>query len=194
MIEAASTDIGGEVFLRPMEEADYDERYLSWFRDGEVTHFLDARDLTRQDAVNYLRWGRETGRRFMYAICDSHTGLHIGNVKIGDIDPKSNISDLVTFIGDRRYWGRGRATAAIRLGIGLAFERYDIRKLSGGILAGNVGSLKAYTRAGFVVEAVLHSHRILEGKPVDWVVVSCFNRKYYPNLPSFPLPLPRTDA
>jgi RimJ/RimL family protein N-acetyltransferase len=178
------------VCLRPMRESDIDERYLSWFRDSEVTKYLESRHITADDALEFLRWGHQTQKRFIYAICLADSGLHIGNVKIGDIRTKSMVSDLVTVIGDRQVWGKGYAATAIRLAIGLAFDTHGIRKLSAGIYSNNVGSLKAYTRAGFLVEAVLHAHDIGPDGMNDRIVIACFNPRMHPAVPAFPLPLP----
>ena len=180
----------GSIFLRPLAEADITERYLSWFRDDVTTLYLEARNITADDALDYLRTGQRTRQRFMYAVCEGEHGRHIGNLKIGDIDWKSSLSDLVTVIGDRSYWGRGIATKAIKLGSRSAFEHLDIHKLNGGMYADNIGSIKAYTRAGWVIEAVLLGQNQVKDGRSDRVVVSCFNPKYFPVLPKFPLPLP----
>lgn len=180
----------GALFLRPFEESDITERYLSWFRDDIATRYLEARNISAEDALGYLRSGKLERSRFTYAICAGDTGLHIGNVKIGDIDWKSSLSDLVTVIGDRDYWGKGIATSAIRTAIDIGFERHELRKFSAWIYSKNIGSLKAYTRAGFVVEAVLHGQRLGPDGVNDLIAVSCFNPKYFPTLPAFPLPLP----
>jgi [ribosomal protein S5]-alanine N-acetyltransferase len=173
----------GAVFLRPLEESDITERYLSWFRDNKVTMHLEAHDLTKQDALEFLRWGHATDRRFIFAICDAGSGLHIGNVKIGDINLKSMVSDLVTVIGDRSYWGKGYATTAIRLASNLAFKSYKIRKLNAGIYSNNIGSLKAYTRAGWLVEAVLFEQAVGPDGVNDRIVISYFNPELYATLP-----------
>lgn len=178
------------IYLRPLEPGDIDDRYLSWFWDADVTRFLEARNLSREAAHAYLDEAIQTGIRHLYAICDAKTDLHIGNVKIGDIDRKAMTSDLVTVIGDRNYWGKGLATEAIRQGNTIAFRDLGIRKLHGGMYASNIGSIKAYCRAGWVIEAVLHGHYELDGKIMDRVVVSCFNPDLFPELPEFPKPFP----
>jgi RimJ/RimL family protein N-acetyltransferase len=62
----------------------------------------------------------------------------------------------------------------------VAFREYGFRKLSGGIADGNVGSLKAYTRAGWVVEGRLKGHHLINGEPRDRILVSCFNPAFFP--------------
>ena len=157
--------------LRPLTEADVTDRYLSWFSDERVTQYLEVRSPTKQESIDYIRRGQETGDYYLYAIV---THKHIGNLKIGPIQHRHALSDLVTVIGDPEYWGKGHATEAIRQGVKLAWQM-GLRKLSAGICSGNTGSIKAYTGAGFTIEAVLRDHYIINGNPQDRVCVSIWN-------------------
>jgi [ribosomal protein S5]-alanine N-acetyltransferase len=170
---------GETVFLRPLVEADINDAYLSWFNDTTVTEFVEAKNISREDAIAHLRDGIEKSAWYMYAICTNENDRHIGNVKIGPIDSKHMYSDLVSIIGDRSYWGKGIATEAIRLGNSIAFEQYGIRKLTGGMYDNNYGSIKCYTEAGWVVEARLKGQYVLDGIIMDRVVVSCFNPRFF---------------
>lgn len=168
------------VSLRLMTEDDITEEYVSWFRDAIVTEYLDSQGFSVEDAREYLRQGAETRAYFMYAVIDEESGQHIGNVKLGPISWMHGTSDLVTVIGRREFWGKGLATEAIRAGNQIAFKDYAIRKLSGGIADGNEGSVKAYTRAGWVIEARLKGHHMIDGTARDRIVVSCFNPDFFP--------------
>jgi RimJ/RimL family protein N-acetyltransferase len=171
------------IFLRPLVKDDITDNYISWFNDKTVTQFLEVRgeSLTKQTIIDYIENGRKTQLYYMYAICLAENNKHIGNLKIGPIDYKHNISDLITVIGDRKYWGKGLATEAIRQGIKLSFEKYNIRKLCAGIYSENIASIKSYTKAGFLIEAVLKNHFILNGKYQDKVIISYFNPSFPPN-------------
>ena len=167
---------GNSVHLRPLTENDFTEHYLSWFRDEEVTKFLVARNLTREDAVKHLRDGKKGRDWYMYAVCEEG-GRHIGNVKIGPIDKRNGVSDLVAVIGERDAWGKGCAREAVALAMHIAFGELGIRKLSASIDSRNLGSIKAYTAAGLVVETSLKEQYKDEatGELSDKVFVSCFN-------------------
>lgn len=173
-------------YLRPLEEADITDDYVSWFADDVVTEFLEARALKREDCVWFFEEGLRTQSWFIYAICDPETDRVIGTAKIGPVDRKSMVSDLVVLIGNRDFWGKGLATHAIRQASKIAFEDYGIRKLHGGMYESNIGSIKAYLRGGWVVEAILHGHYVLSGEVMDRVVVSCFNPAFFPELPELP--------
>ncbi|MDO8518155.1 MAG: GNAT family N-acetyltransferase [bacterium] len=168
---------GNSIYLRSLTEDDFTERYLSWFCDPEVTRFLFARNITREDAVKHLRDGIKTGNWHMYAICEVKGGRHIGNIKIGPIDKHNGVSDLVTVIGERDAWGRGYGREAVGLATRVAFGELGIRKLSASIDSRNIGSIKAYTAAGFEVETSLKNQYRDEasGELSDKVFFSCFN-------------------
>lgn len=174
-------DDGGRVYLRQLCPEDVGETYLSWFRDPVVTEYLDARDLTRQDVINYMVSGHDSGLHIMYGIFAKDKDCHIGNIKVGPINWKHGTGGLVTFIGNRSYWGQGIAREAIRIGNRLAFNLHGLRKLSDGVADGNVGSLKAYTAAGWTVEARMKGHHVINGEPRDRIVISCFNPKFFPD-------------
>jgi len=166
--------------LRPLKEEDVNEEYLSWFRDKEVTKYLgvDGDSLTVDIVKDYIKKGLDTKSYFMYAICLEENGKHIGNLKIGPIDYKHAYSDLITVIGDRTQWGKDLASEAIQLGIKLAFEKYNMRKLSAGIISGNIGSIKAYTKAGFIIEGTLKDQYVIDNEYQNRVLVGCFNPNY----------------
>lgn len=161
------------VRLRPFEDADVTDRYLAWFRDPEVTRYLESSNLTRDDVLAFARQGRGEWR-FQYAVVERGTDLHVGNVKI-DVARRHAVGETSIVLGERAAWGKGYATWAIRLLTRLAFEELGLRKLSAGIYSVNLGSLKCFTRAGWRLDAVQHDHLLHEGRPVDRIVMAAFN-------------------
>jgi ribosomal-protein-alanine N-acetyltransferase len=169
---------GDRIYLRNLLLEDITERYLNWFGDPEITHYLESSNLTFDEVKNYMNEGKLKNTYYMFAICLNNTNLHIGNLKLGPIVWKHGLSDLVTVIGDKAYWRKGYASEAIKLGTQLAFEKYNVRKLSGGMYADNIASIKAYTKAGWHEEARLGSQYIIDGNIIDRICICCFNPKY----------------
>lgn len=158
-----------------------DDNILSWFKDEELMKYYtnSKQEITKNKLVKSIQEGRDTGTIYNYLIYFSKDERPIGILKIGPINKAHRISDLVTLIGDRRYMGKGIGTEAITLGNRVAFEKYDLRKLFGGMYANNIASVKAYTRASWVVEGVLRGHYLENNKNEDRVLVGCFNPKYF---------------
>jgi RimJ/RimL family protein N-acetyltransferase len=167
---------GPRVFLSLLTRDDIDERYLSWFDDAERVKFYSGsgRVFTRDAVVAELEEGVAKGSVFVYGIFTRDAELLIGTIKIGPIDRRNQTSDLVAHVGDRENGGKGIASEAISLGNTIAFESLGIRKLFGGMYEANVAAIRAYLRAGWVVEGRRRDHYLVEGQPMDRVLVACF--------------------
>ena len=171
-----------KIILRNLEKSDINQRYISWFRDAEVTRFLEANNVTVDDSIKYLNHGIETKTYYLFAICVGDTRLHIGNIKIGPIKKKYGVSDLVTFIGDKKYWGHGLGAKSILLAKDIGFKEAGIRKFSASIDSLNIASIVAYKKAGFQIESKIKNYFIYsnDNKTIlsDKLFVGCEN-KYF---------------
>jgi RimJ/RimL family protein N-acetyltransferase len=170
-----------EIFLRPLEIIDIDAEYLSWYtnNDGHLNYFTGSgRSFDRETLLKDFQEGIAT-KRWYYYLIQSQSGEKIGNVKIGPIDTRNKTSDLVCLIGNRNFLGKGLASKAIEKANEIAFEKHDIRRLHGGMYASNIPSIKAYTKAGWIVEATFKGFYWVNGLPEDRVCVACFNPSYF---------------
>lgn len=170
------------IILRELLESDIDDEYLSWFTnsDGHLDYFTGSgRTFNREVILNDYRKGLESGS-WVYYLIESKEGQKIGNVKIGPIDEKNWTSDLVCLVGNRDFLGKGIAKLAIEKANQIAFDKYGIRRLQGGMYASNIPSIKAYTRAGWFIEATMKGFYWVDGRPEDRVCVACLNPRYFP--------------
>ena len=119
----------GNIYLRPLEKKDINKRYISWFADKKVTKFLESRNITEKESKSYLEAGVITGRYYLLAICYAVTDLHIGNIKIGPIRREDGVSDLVTVLGDKNYWGKGYGTETVKLMLHYIFSETDLNRI-----------------------------------------------------------------
>jgi len=146
------------LLIRPLKLKDINKNYISWFSDRKVTEYLEARNISIKDSEQYLIKGIKNCTYYIYAICDENSKAHIGNIKIGPIRRLDGVSDLVTLIGDKSYWGKGLASKAIKIIIQKSFIEGGMRKFSASIDSNNIASLKSYQKAGFKVEAKLNNY------------------------------------
>ncbi|NJR71826.1 MAG: GNAT family N-acetyltransferase [Gammaproteobacteria bacterium] len=174
-----------EVALRPVQSADIDDEYCSWYlnSDGHLDYFTGSgRSFSRELILKDFNDGIESQRWYYYLITNED-GQKIGNVKIGPFDLRNKTSDLVCLIGNRNYLGKGLACKAISLANQIAFDQHDIRRLHGGMYASNIASIKAYTKAGWVIEATLKGYYWVNNLPQDRVCVACLNPAYFLSTP-----------
>lgn len=185
MEEVIDENLSSErLYLKKLSIDQIDDRFMTWFADENLMKYYtnSKKVITKESLVASIEEGEKAGNNYTYGIFYKENDSCIGTIKLGPINIPHKISDLVVLIGDNDYHGKGLAVEAIRLGNKLAFEKYDIRKLFGGMYENNIASIKAYTRAGWVEEGRLKGHYYENGKPLDRILVGCFNPKYFPEL------------
>ena len=70
-------------------------------------------------------------------------------MKIGPINKYHNTADISYFIGDKKEWGKGYATEAVKLSLEYAFDYLKIYKCLAGVYKSNIGSSKVLLRTRF---------------------------------------------
>lgn len=165
------------LILRTLVLADVGERYLEWLGDPAITRFLEVRHnqpRSIEDLNSFVQAMRDSDSDLLLGIFLKDSGRHVGNVKLGSIDRRYRRADIGFLIGERDAWGRGFATEAIIAASDLAFERLGMQKVTAGCYAGNAGSARALTKAGFVLEARLHAHWVIDGMQEDGLLFARF--------------------
>jgi RimJ/RimL family protein N-acetyltransferase len=130
--------------------------------------------MSRQDLLDELSDFETKGEVFVYAVVFAESNLVIGTIKIGPVHAVHRTSDLVVLLGDVEFHGKGLAVEAIVQGNNRAFTEHNVRKLHGGMYASNTASINAYLKAGWIIEGSLKDHYLVDGEPMDRVLVACF--------------------
>ncbi len=154
---------------------------MAWFDDEDLMRFYtnSKNKITKEKLLQSLVEGEKAGNVYTFGIFSIETNALIGTIKLGPINFNHKTSDLVALIGDRNYLGKGLSVEAIKIGGELAFEEFDLRKLHGGMYISNIPSIKAYTRAGWLIEGRLKGQFLIDSKNEDRILVGCFNPKYF---------------
>ncbi|TBL67779.1 GNAT family N-acetyltransferase [Paenibacillus thalictri] len=147
---------GEKVLLRLISILDCNEQYLNWLLDPEVNRYLETRWESQSiDQIKSFVFGMiKSEQNYLFAIIDSSSNKHIGNIKLGPINFNHRTADISYFIGDKSMWRKGLASEAISLVVKFAFS-VGIYKIFAGLYESNIGSLKALQKCGFSVEAIL---------------------------------------
>jgi RimJ/RimL family protein N-acetyltransferase len=128
--------------------------YLSWMNDAGIMQFLESRfrNYTEADLTDFIATTNTDPANLMLGMFLKSDGSHVGNIKIGPIDPHHARGDIGLLIGDRAQWGKGLARESIDALARHAFEALELHKVTAGCYGENVGAQKAFLAAGFSVE------------------------------------------
>ncbi len=173
----------GRLYLKEINIEDLDESVMTWFKDEALMKYYTSskKEITRDELVKSISEGKVSGNLFTYGIFFRENNKLIGTIKLGPINFNHRTSDLVVLIGNRDFHGKGFSVEAIKLGNKLAFDNYNIRKLYGGMYLSNIASIKAYRKAGWLIEGRLKGQYLVNDIQEDRLLVACFNPKYFSN-------------
>lgn len=146
---------GQRVGLRLVTLADCTPAYVAWLEDSDVNRYLETRwsPQSMESVRQFVTAMLGGSANYLFAIVETDSGRHVGNLKIGPINAHHGFADVSYFIGEKSCWGRGYASEALLIAKGIAFERLGLRRLQAGLYEGNVGSARALEKAGFSYEA-----------------------------------------
>ena len=160
MIPVKSVE-GARVSLRPVGEEAAGSDYLGWLHDPEVTRYLEARftDYTAERLCAYIRAENERPNAIFFGIYLNSDGRLIGTIKLSQVRAEHRHCELGLMIGDKTAWGRGYGAEAIELACRYAFECLGLHKVAAGCYGNNLGSARAFEKAGFSLEGRLAEDR-----------------------------------
>lgn len=146
------------IILRPITVADT-ANIVRWRNSWEVKKNLFSQtELTEAQHLQWLDRRVRTGDCFQYIIVDigeNDKVEDIGTVFIKSIDRENQKGEFGIFIGEISARGKGFATLATKEIIKIAFENISLNRVYLQVFSDNEAAVRAYKRAGFMVEGVL---------------------------------------
>ena len=171
--------IGGNVYLGAINVNDkaYMDKLCFWLEDEEVvryTGWVKTKPQTISEVQNYIDKLLLSEKVRLFGIYAKKKNKYIGNIRL-DIEWLWRVGTISIFIGDKKEWGKGHGTEAINLITDFGFNTLNLHRIDAGILDGNIGSLKAFERAEFVIEGRQKDKRFNMGKYTDVIMVGKVN-------------------
>jgi len=163
------------LYLRTLTRSDCSDRYVAWLNDPQVNRYLETRFAVQdlKAIAAFVDAANSRSNEYLFGIFLRAGDDHVGNLKIGPVNPHHRLGDISLFIGEPRCWGKGYATEAIIAASRYAFDSLAVRKLSAGIYAPNTASHRAFLKAGYREDARRPGHYLLDGKPCDILELGC---------------------
>lgn len=170
---------GSNILLKTLTPDMVTQKYVDWMNDPDVTRYTESRFRTHtmESTMKYVRDISGSSINYFYGIyieasCGHGNGKeHIGNIKL-HIDEHHNLGDIGIIIGDKQQWGKGYATEAIKLLTQHGLDRLGLHKICAGIYGNNLGSIKAFSKAGYLEDGRHKSTYLCQGIYMEEVIVS----------------------
>jgi RimJ/RimL family protein N-acetyltransferase len=166
---------GNKIVLKPFLVADINDAYIGWLNDQNVVKFSNQRFLVHSidSCLRYQASFEGTDNLFMSIRRLSDDAL-IGTLT-AYVASNHGTVDVGIMIGEQSVWGMGYGLDAWNTMTNWLLGRKDIRKLTAGTLACNLGMIKLMERSGMILEATRKAQEVVEGCPVDIVYYAKFH-------------------
>ncbi|SMC39942.1 GNAT family N-acetyltransferase [Sporomusa malonica] len=167
-------------YLRRLEKEDLESNYFQWLNDQNITkwmrhgifpnsyesmkNFYDSQAMSKTDVV--------------FAIVLKEQDRHIGNIGLHSINYVFRSAEIGIIIGETDCWGKGYAAAAISLLSEHCFSRLNMNRLAAGAVDKNIGSIRAFEKAGFSREGISRQAYFCEGQYHDCVNLSLLHSEW----------------
>ena len=163
---AENIDVG-KVVLRELSLEDSSEAYVTWLNDIEINKYLDPFENkhTLESVRIYIQEKKQSKKECLYGIF--YENIHVGNIKI-DFNYAYKNGKIGYMIGEKKYWGRGIATVAIKIILSMCKEKGEIRKISAGVYEGNIASEKVLLKCGLEKEGVRKKHIFVNNEMLNY--------------------------
>lgn len=164
---------GHQIYLKELLPTDVTEQYIQWLNDPSINQFLESRHQiqTIQSCQNFINELKKQGNSYFWGIYCKETDQHIGNIKLGPVNPIYQRAAIGLLIGNKTFWSKGIATEAIQLVTQFALQTLKLHKVDAGCYATNLGSKKAFLNCGYQVEGILKEHFYYQNKFEDYTLL-----------------------
>ena len=158
--------------LKKLKLSDANKKYLSWLKDYEITRYTDQCYIKQSVTVikNYIKTKNVSKNDFLFGIFFRFKKkyLHIGNIKLGNINYFHKTGMISLFIGDKNFHGKKLGKLAI-LKICIFAKKIGLFKVFAGVYKSNIRSQKSFLNSGFIKEGIQKKQVIFDGKREDLI-------------------------
>lgn len=165
----------GEYTIREMTEADL-ATVLRWRNSDRIRKNMFFDEIITWE--NHCAWFNrlQENKQMKYFIVELQQ-RPIGLVNFTEINAKHHTCEWGFYLGETDV-PRGSGTALGILGLKVAFDNLNIRKVCAEVFAFNEASLKFHKRLGFAQEGCLSKHVFKNGHYEDIVLFACFSEQW----------------
>ncbi|RLC80394.1 MAG: N-acetyltransferase [Chloroflexi bacterium] len=146
---------GERVILRPWKELLTEEnlrRVYRWNRDEEVMYWMgfNPTSLSFREFAGNIRQlaAREKKSSVSFGILDK-SGRLIGRITCYGIDRKAQEAEIGILIGEKRLWGKGYGSDALRTLLGYLFREMGLKRVYLRTIKGNLRAQRCFAHCGF---------------------------------------------
>lgn len=166
--------------LKPLRKEDVTPFY-SWLNEEDVIKYsmsVFQRLSSKEEIKQWFDHLFEEQNTYNIGIYLSATNELVGYAGISEISTMNKSGEYFIFIGDKKQWGKGIGTQVTKQVVAYGFEQLQLNRIMLTVSQPNIGGVKAYEKAGFIVEGILKEACYRDGVFHDKIVMAMLRSSY----------------
>ena len=102
----------------------------------------------------------------------------VGNCGLFNIDWRCRSAEVGIFIGEKGLWNQGYGSEAMRLLLKHGFETLNLNRISLDVYETNPRAIRAYEKAGYVLEGRKRQAMVKNGRYIDVLLMSVLRSEW----------------
>jgi diamine N-acetyltransferase len=172
---------GERIRLRSVERDDI-PLFVCWLNDPEVIENLMMRlPISTTDEIRWFEKLADLAPEEKPLAIEIHAGdgwRLVGNSGFHNIQWVNRSAEIGLFIGDKSIWNHGYGTETVRLLLKHGFETLNLNRIYLHVYEPNKRAIRAYEKAGFVLEGCLRQARYKNGQYQDEFIMSVLRSEW----------------
>ena len=178
---------GERIRFRGVERDDI-PTFVTWLNDPDVIQgLLIHNPLSLADEENWFeRMNTRPPDEHVFGIearipgdkDNQETWKLIGTYAFDGIEWRTHSAEFGILIGDKSYWNKGYGTEAVRLLCQHGFKTLNLNRIYLHVFETNPRAIRAYEKAGFVVEGRERQAEFKDGKFIDVLRMSLLRNEF----------------
>ncbi|XP_010511497.1 PREDICTED: uncharacterized protein LOC104787585 [Camelina sativa] len=160
------------IFLRPFNVSDAEDVF-KWASDDDVTRYLRWDSVKTLEEAEQHILNKAIPHPWRRSISLIQEGRSIGYVSVKPDSGDGRCRADLAYALAKEFWGRGIATAAVRIAVGQAFQDFPVVvRLQAVVEVENKASQRVLEKAGFRKEGLLEKYGFSKGMIKDMFLYS----------------------
>ena len=168
---------GNRIVLREQREEDA-KFFAYWFNQPVIMFQCGFAEPTNEEEERrYINEYHKSEDSVWFTITDID-GAVIGEAELLRMFPAWHCTDLTIIIPDPEKQHKGYGTEAIRLMLDMAFNEYEMNRVSIGVVGLNTDALEFYKKIGFRQEGIQEQGYYYNGEYSDFVMMRILREEW----------------
>ena len=160
---------GKRIYLRPLEEKDLKDNYVSWLNDEQVNKYNSHHvfPYSLEEGLDYIKKSQKDKDILVLAIVTKQGDMHIGNISLQKIDYINRSAEFAILIGEKKYWHKGYSKEASSLVLLHGFKTLGLSRIYCGTSSKNFSMQKLALSLRMTLEGRRRKALFRNGQLVD---------------------------